>query len=90
MNNAQQTLESPAIFPGEDGRLRPCPTVMTEQELIHFLRIPEISGARNRHHVIENLKRKHGLPRVHLCGKTVYLTDSVKVWLHEHVTCGNG
>ena len=90
MNSTQQIPESPAILPTEDGRFYPCPTVMTEQELIRFLRIPEISGARNRHHVIENLKRKHGLPRVHLCGKTVYLTDSVKVWLHEHVTCGNG
>ena len=52
---------------------------MTEEELIQFLRIPEISSAGNHRNVIENLKRNHGLPRIHLCGKTVYLTDSVKV-----------
>jgi len=62
---------------------------MTEEELIRFLRIPEISTAGNHHRVIENLKRKHGLPRIHLCGKTMYLTDSVKQWLQRHVTCGN-
>jgi hypothetical protein len=38
--------------------------------------------------VIENLKRRHGLPRIHLCGKTVYLTDSVKAWLEKHVAYG--
>ena len=66
----------------------PCPTVMTEEELIQFLRIPEISNAANYKHVIENLKRNHGLPPIHLCGKTVYLADSVKAWLEEHVVCG--
>jgi hypothetical protein len=61
---------------------------MTEEELIRFLRIPEISTARNHRHVVENLKHKHGLPRIHLCGRTVYLTDSVRQWLQQHVTCG--
>jgi len=89
MNNTQQTPDSPAILPTEGSRLCPCPTVMTEEELIRFLRIPEISSACNHRHVIENLKRKHGLPRIHLCGKTVYLTDSVKQWLERRVTCGN-
>lgn len=45
---------------------------MTEDELIQFLRIPGITSAGNCRHVIENLKRKHGLPRIHLDGKTVY------------------
>jgi hypothetical protein len=62
---------------------------MTEEELIQFLRIPQTSNAANHRHVIENLKRNHGLPRIHLCGKTVYLTDSVKQWLERHVTYGN-
>jgi hypothetical protein len=61
---------------------------MTEEELIQFLRIPEISNAANHRHVIENLKRAHGLPRIHLCGRAVYLTDSVKAWLEKHVVCG--
>jgi len=68
-----------------------CPGCLEEDHLPQygrFLRIPEISSARNHRHAIENLKRNHGLPRVHLCGKTVYLTDSVKAWLEKHVTCG--
>jgi len=89
MISTQEPMESPAILPSPDGTFGPCPTIMTEEELIHFLRIPEISSATDYRNVIENLKRQHGLPRIHLCGKTVYLTDSVKQWLQRHVTCGN-
>lgn len=89
MDSAVQSLGSPMFFPCIDSGFCPYPVVMTEEELIRFLRIPEISGAENHRHVIENLKRKHGLPRIHLCGRTVYLTDSVKQWLQRRVTCGN-
>jgi hypothetical protein len=78
-----------AVLPNPSGEFVPCPTVMTEEELIQFLRIPEISNASNHRHAIENLKRAHGLPRIHLCGKTVYLADSIKQWLQRHVTYGN-
>ena len=88
MNNTRQYTALPAVLPGPDGGFSPCPAVMTEEELIRFLRIPEISTAANHRHVIENLKRVHGLPRIHLCGKTVYLTDSVRQWLQQHVICG--
>jgi len=88
MDHRQQRFSPSTILPDSDGEFSPCPTVMTEEELIRFLRIPEISNARNHRHVIENLKRKHGLPRIHLCGKTVYLTDSVRQWLQQQVTCG--
>jgi len=87
MNSTQQNRELPATLPDVDGGFGPCPSVMTEEELIRFLRIPEISNARNHRHVVENLKRKHGLPRIHLCGKAVYLTESVKQWLQQRVTC---
>ena len=86
MNSTQHNANPLAILPGHDGGFTPCPTVMTEEELICFFRIPEISTARNYRHVVENLKRKHGLPRIHLCGKVVYLMDSVKTWLENHVT----
>ena len=56
------------ILPGPDGRWRPCPELLTEAELIEFLRIPEISKAKNYHNVIYNLKRFHDLPRIHICG----------------------
>ena len=83
-------ISSPlTTVPGLDAAFVPYPTVMTEEELIRFLRIPDISNATSHRHVIENLKRNHGLPRIHLCGKTVSLTDSVKQWLQRRSTCGN-
>jgi len=88
MNRMQQSLDPSALVPNQDSGFAHCPTVMTEEELIQFLRIPQISNATHHRHVIENLKRNHGLPRIHLCGKTLYLTDSVKDWLRQHVTCG--
>lgn len=89
MNSRCQSFDLPSVPTRAAGEFHPCSCVMTEEELIYFLRIPEISTARDYRHVIENLKRKHGLPRIHLCGRTVYLTDSVKQWLQQHVTRGN-
>jgi len=88
MKTTQQNVKCTAIIPGSEGQFEPCPTVMTEKELIRFLRIPEISNARSHRNVVENLKRMRGLPRIHLCGKTVYLTDAVKAWLENHITSG--
>ena len=64
MNSTQQYSALVAFLPDPSGGFSPYPTVMTEEELIRFLRIPEISGAANYHHVVENLKRAHGLPRI--------------------------
>ena len=69
MSSTQQNGRFTAILPRSDVEFDPCPTVMTEEELIRFLRIPEISNARSHRNVIENLKRKRGLPRIHLCEK---------------------
>jgi len=87
MANSQRSHDLPQVLPNQSDKRMSGPVVMTEDELIRFLRIPEITHATNYRHVIENLKRRHGLPRIHLCGKTVYMTDFVKVWLQQHVTC---
>ena len=87
MSIMQKNSDRPAILPSPDGQFLPCPTVITEEELIRFLRIPEISNAKSPRNVIENLKRTRSLPRIHLCGKTVYLTDSIKAWLENLITC---
>jgi len=89
MNGKLHNSASQSLLSDSNGGFMCCPTVMTEEELIRFLRIPEISTAGDYRHVIENLKRRHGLPRIHLCGKTVYLTESVTQWLQRHVICGN-
>jgi hypothetical protein len=67
MNSTQHTYLLPAALPESSGRFGLCPTVMTQEELIRFLRIPEISNSTNYRNVIQNLKRMHGLPRIHLC-----------------------
>ncbi len=77
-----------AILPDEDGGFRPCPDLMTEAEVIQFLRIPEISNSKDHRNVIANLKRMRDLPRIHLCGKTLYPLGPVKAWIERNVTCG--
>jgi hypothetical protein len=44
MNATPNTFELPATFPGPNGGPNPCPTVMTEEELIRFLRYSRLSN----------------------------------------------
>ena len=83
---SEQALLS--VLPDGNGGFVPCPELMTEQELILFLRIPEISKANNGHNVIANLKRMHDLPRIHLCGRTLYPTREIQRWITEKTTYG--
>ena len=62
--------------------------LMTETELIEFLRIPKISKSKDYHNVIENLKRMRDLPRVHICGKPLYPIEAVREWIKEQTTNG--
>ena len=64
------------------------PDLMTEQELIVYLRIPEVSRASDYRNVVENLKRVHGLPRIHLCGKPLYPRKAVREWIEQHTKNG--
>jgi hypothetical protein len=59
------------------------PELLTEEELVIFLRIPEVSKAKNYHNVIENLKRMHDLPRIHICGKPLYPIEAIRKWIQE-------
>ena len=88
MNRTLQHIKSMAILTGSEGEFGFCPTVMTKEELIRFLRIPEISNAKNHRNVIENLNAREACPRIHLCGKTVYLADALRAWLENLITCG--
>ena len=62
--------------------------LMTESELIQLLRIPEVSKSKDYHNVIENLKRMHDLPRVHICGKPLFPREAIKQWIREKITNG--
>ena len=57
--------------------------LMTESEVIYFLRIPEISNSKNYHNVIEHLKKFRGLPRIHICRKALYPRKAILEWMEK-------
>ena len=59
------------------------PDLLTEAELIEYLRIPSITSATNLHNVIEHLKRFRGLPRIHICNKTLYPRKAILDWIEN-------
>ena len=63
--------------------------LMTEDELVVFLRIPKISKSQNHHNVIEHLKKVRGLPRVHMCHKVLYPRKAILEWLEKETDYGN-
>ncbi len=64
------------------------PVLMTEPELIQFLRIPEVSKAKNYRNVIDNLKRFHDLPRIHICRQPLFPLEAVLDWIRNKTEKG--
>ena len=62
------------------------PDLMTETELIEYLRIPEISRSNNFHNVIEHLKSMRNFPRIHICSKALYPLKVVRDWIEKETT----
>ena len=85
MDNSMPYL---AVIPGLDGRCRPCPELLTESDLIAYLRITEISKAKDFHNVINNLKRFHDLPRIHICGQPLYPREAIQEWIRNKTNKG--
>ena len=65
-----------------------CRELLTEEELISFLRIPEISKSKDHHNVIEHLKRVRSLPRNHICRKALYPRKAILEWMERETTFG--
>jgi hypothetical protein len=82
------TMPTQAIMPDGDGRFVPCPELLTEDELILFLRIPAITSADNYHNVIEHLKRARNLPRIYICNKTLYPLRAILEWIDREKVTG--
>ena len=57
--------------------------LLTEAEVINFLRIPEVSNSKDYHNVIEHLKKFRGLPRVHICRRALYPKRAILEWLEK-------
>ena len=62
--------------------------LMTEVEVIHFLRIPEISNSKDYHNVIEHLKKFRGLPRINICRKALYPKKAILEWVEKETNVG--
>ena len=75
-----------AVLSDGNGGFTPCPELMTEQELIRFLRVSEISKADDYSNVIVNLKRMHNLPCIHICKKSLYPVNEVRKWIEEKLS----
>ena len=79
---------APAVLPDGTGESALCPELLTEEELIVFLRIPEISKSKDYHNVIEHLKRVRGLPRIHICRKALYPKKAILEWMEKETDVG--
>ncbi len=82
------TEKMATVLPDCNGGSTPYPELLTEEELILFLRIPEISGSHNYHNVIEHLKKVRGLPRMHICHKVLYPRKAVLDWVERETDVG--
>ena len=64
------------------------PELMTKEELIEYLRIPQVSKAKDYNNVIENLRRMHGLPSIKICRKPLYPKKWIDGWIEEKTEGG--
>ena len=83
----EKTKENGVLF-APDAKWRPAPELMTEEELILYLRIPEVSTAKDYRNVVYNLKRIQGLPRVHICGQPLYPREAIDEWIRSKTERG--
>jgi len=70
---------------GEPEESKTSSEILTEEELIAFLRIPEISQSKNFCNVIEHLKRHRDLPRFYICNRPLYLKKAVLEWIERQI-----
>jgi len=71
--------------------LSPClslsayPLLLTEDELVALLRIPEVSKTGNHHYVVQNLMRMHDLPCIHISKTPLYPFEAVRQWILDKI-----
>ena len=62
---------------------QPIPDLMTEEELVLFLRIPEISKSEDYHNVVDNLVKMRDLPVIHVCNRRLYPKKPILDWIEK-------
>ena len=85
--NYQFTMAT--VMPDGNGGVMPCPELLTEEELIRLLRVPEVSKATDFHNVITHLKKRHGLPCIHICRQPLYPARAIAEWVEKRTEMGN-
>ena len=61
------------------------PGLMIEPELIEYLWIPKASAAGNCGNVVDNLKRFHGLPYIHISKQPLFPLGAIRRWVQERL-----
>ena len=61
----------------------PVPALLTEQELVLFLRISEVSAAADYSNVIKNLIRFRDLPRIKIGKKLLFPRRAIMEWIEK-------
>ncbi|MDI6451795.1 hypothetical protein [Anaerobaca lacustris] len=84
-HSAEVTSPTAGMLGDGRGGYVPCPELLTEAELIQYLRIPLISGAADHGNVITNLKRMHGLPCIHISKQPLYPLEAIRLWVQEKI-----
>ena len=71
--------EQPSYF--SNGQ--PVPDLMTEEELVYFLRIPEVSKSDGYSNVVNNLVKMRDLPVIHVCNRRLYPKKAILDWIEK-------
>lgn len=59
------------------------PDLMTESEAVQFLRIPEVSNAKDFSNTVKNLIRFRDLPRIHIGKKLLFPKKAIMEWIEK-------
>ena len=62
---------------------RPVPDLLTEEQLVEFLHISEVTEAEDHHNVIKNLIRMRDLPRIQICKKLLFPKKAILEWIEQ-------
>lgn len=95
MSNTLDNLDDKTDLKRRDARLSAPPRIgdigfelMTESEVIQFLRIPEVSNSKDYHNVIEHLKKYRNFPRIHICRRALYPKKAILNWVEKETGVG--
>jgi hypothetical protein len=76
-DSGREIFAGPSFFPDQHIVFE----VMTIDEVIIFLRIPEVSTSKDYHNVVKNLIRFRNLPHICISNKMLFPRQAVLEWV---------